>query len=243
MLIWVRSMSLLSLKNISVSYGDVKVIHGASMELQKGEIVALVGGNGAGKTTLVKTISGLMQPLSGDILFEETNICGMSTGEIVNHGIIQCPEGRKIFSPLTVEENLHLGAYSRRVRAKRRETLSWIYQFLPILENRRNQLAGTLSGGEQQMLALARGLMGQPVLFILDEPSLGLAPLFVKELFEIIGQINRQGVTIFLIEQDVLRALDLASRGYVLENGRVVLEGKTQKLLESEEIKKAYLGL
>ena len=213
------------------------------MELQKGEIVALVGGNGAGKTTLVKTISGLMQPLSGDILFEETNICGMSTGEIVNHGIIQCPEGRKIFSPLTVEENLHLGAYSRRVRAKRRETLSWIYQFLPILENRRNQLAGTLSGGEQQMLALARGLMGQPVLFILDEPSLGLAPLFVKELFEIIGQINRQGVTIFLIEQDVLRALDLASRGYVLENGRVVLEGKTQKLLESEEIKKAYLGL
>ena len=236
-------MSLLKLENVHVSYGDVRALQGVTMEIKEGEIVALVGANGAGKTTLVRTVSGLMEARDGDILFGEINLNGLSTSEIVDLGIIQCPEGRKIFPPLTVQENLELGAYSKRARAKQKETLAWIYEFLPVLKNRSKQLAGTLSGGEQQMLALARGLMALPALFMLDEPSLGLAPIIVKEVFEVTEKINKNGVTILLIEQDVLRALNLASRGYVLENGRVVLEGKGSRLLESEEIKKAYLGL
>lgn len=236
-------MSLLRLDGVQVSYGDLRVLREVSLEIKEGEIVAIVGANGAGKTTLVKTISGLVRPESGRILFDGNNLQGLSTSEIVNLGLVQCPEGRKIFPPLTVQENLELGAYVRRAKEKKKKTLEWVYNFFPILRDRRKQLAGTLSGGEQQMLALARGLMSLPRLFMLDEPSLGLAPIVIKEIFKAVEEINQGGVTLLLIEQDVIQSLQVAQRGYVLENGRVTMEGTSQELLQNKNIRQAYLGL
>lgn len=236
-------MWLLKVDRIHVNYGDLRVLRDVSINMTEGEIVTVVGANGAGKTTLVKTISGILRSKSGEIIFDGSKLSGLSTNRIVDLGVIQCLEGRKIFPPLTVQENLELGSYSKRVREKREETLEWIYSFFPILIERRKQLAGTLSGGEQQILALARGLMALPRLFMLDEPSLGLAPLFVKEIFRIIGEINQNGVTVLLIEQDVIRALTLAKRGYVLESGIIAMEDESHALLQNKEIKQAYLGL
>jgi branched-chain amino acid transport system ATP-binding protein len=236
-------MSILKTEGIQASYGDLVVLREVSLHLEEGEIVAVVGSNGAGKTSLVRTISGLLRAEKGQILFEEARLNELTPSAIVNRGVILCPEGRKIFSTLTVRENLELGAYAPRARGRLKETLSWIYSFLPILQERKEQLASTLSGGEQQMLALARGLMGRPRLFMLDEPSLGLAPLFIKEIFKIVQEINRNGVTILLIEQDLIHALAVARRGYVLENGRITMEDQSQALLKNENVKQAYLGL
>ena len=236
-------MPILETEGIQASYGDLVVLREVSLHLEEGEIVAVVGSNGAGKTSLVRTISGLLRAEKGQILFEGTRLNELAPSAIVNRGVILCPEGRKIFSTLTVRENLELGAYAPRARGRLKETLSWIYSFLPILQERKEQLASTLSGGEQQMLALARGLMGRPRLFMLDEPSLGLAPLFIKEIFNIVQEINRNGVTILLIEQDLIHALAVARRGYVLENGRITMEDQSQALLKNENVKQAYLGL
>jgi branched-chain amino acid transport system ATP-binding protein len=236
-------MSLLRLDSISVNYGDLRALRNVSIDINEGEIVAVIGSNGAGKTTMVNTISGLLRPQTGKIIFEAINLDGLSTSQIVSTGLVQCPEGRKIFPTLTVQENLELGAYSKRARKKRSETLHWVYNFSPILAERREQIAATLSGGEQQILAITRGLMALPKLFMLDEPSLGLAPLFIKEIFTIIQEINQNGVAILLIEQDVTRALAIAKRGYVLENGVIIMEGKSDVLLHDKNIKQAYLGL
>lgn len=236
-------MPILKTEGIQASYGDLVVLREVSLHLEEGEIVAVVGSNGAGKTSLVRTISGLLRAEKGQVLFEETRLNELTPSAIVNRGVILCPEGRKIFSTLTVRENLELGAYAPRARGRLKETLSWIYSFLPILQERKEQLAATLSGGEQQILALARGLMGRPRLFMLDEPSLGLAPLFIKEIFKIVQEINRNGVTILLIEQDLIHALAVARRGYVLENGRITMEDQSQALLKNENVKQAYLGL
>jgi len=236
-------MSVLKMEGIQASYGDLVVLREVSLHLEEGEIVAVVGSNGAGKTSLVRTISGLLRAEKGQILFEGTRLNELTPSAIVNRGVILCPEGRKIFSTLTVRENLELGAYAPGARGRLKETLSWIYSFLPILQERKEQLASTLSGGEQQILALARGLMGRPRLFMLDEPSLGLAPLFIKEIFNLVQEINRNGVTILLIEQDLIHALAIARRGYVLENGRITMEDQSQALLKNENVKQAYLGL
>lgn len=236
-------MPILKMEGIQASYGDLVVLREVSLHLEEGEIVAVVGANGAGKTTLVRTISGLLRAEKGQILFEGASLNELTTSEIVNRGVILCPEGRKIFPTLTVRENLELGAYASRARGRLKETLPWIYSFLPILQERKEQLASTLSGGEQQILALARGLMGRPRLFMLDEPSLGLAPLFIKEVFRIVQEMNRNGVTILLIEQDLIHALAVAGRGYVLENGRITMEDQSQALLQNENVKQAYLGL
>jgi len=236
-------MPILKTEGIQASYGDLVVLREVSLHLEEGEIVAVVGSNGAGKTSLVRTISGLLRAEKGQVLFEGTRLNEMTPSAIVNRGVILCPEGRKIFSTLTVRENLELGAYAPRARGRLKETLTWIYSFLPILQERKEQLASTLSGGEQQILALARGLMGRPRLFMLDEPSLGLAPLFIKEIFNIVQEINRNGVTILLIEQDLIHALAVARRGYVLENGRITMEDQSQALLKNENVRQAYLGL
>lgn len=236
-------MPLLEAQGIQASYGDLIVLREVSLHLEEGEIVAVVGANGAGKSTLVRTIAGLMRPEKGQIFLDKVKLHRLSTREIVNRGVILCPEGRKIFPDLKVQENLELGAYSSRARGSLKETLKWIYGFSPLLEERKEQLASTLSGGEQQILALARGLMGRPRLFMLDEPSLGLAPLFIKEIFKIVQEINRNGVSILLIEQDLIHALAVAGRGYVLENGRIVLEDQSQALLQNEKVRQAYLGL
>lgn len=236
-------MWLLRLDNINVSYGDLIVLRDVSMGINEGEIVAVIGANGAGKTTLLKAVSGILQLRMGEIIFDDLGLKGVSTNQRVNLGIVQCPEGRKIFPNLTVQENLELGAYCKRASKKRKETLQWIYTFLPTLRERKEQIGGTLSGGEQQILSVARGLMALPRLLMLDEPSLGLAPLITKEIFKIIEEINQNGVSILLVEQDVFRALGIAKRGYVLENGIIITEDQSQKLLENEDIKQAYLGL
>jgi len=236
-------MPLLKLDKVHVNYGDLRILRNVSIEIDEGDIVAVIGANGAGKTTLLRAISGLLRPGNGEIIFDHIQLSGLSTSEIVNLGIVQCPEGRKVFPPLTVQENLELGAYSKRAKGKRKETLEWIYGFLPILKERKEQLAATLSGGEQQLLALARGLMALPRLFMLDEPSFGLAPIITKEIFRIIREINQNGVAILLIEQNVFHALDLARRAYVMENGTIAAEGRAEELLENEAIKQAYLGL
>jgi branched-chain amino acid transport system ATP-binding protein len=234
---------LLKAQDINTYYASVQVLRDVSFEIQEGEIVSMVGGNGAGKTTLLKTISGLLSPRLGTIHFLGERIDRLPPYKIVEKGAVQIPEGRKLFPPLTVLENLKLGAYLPSNKRKRAESLKRVFQIFPILEERKDQLAGTLSGGEQQMLAIGRGLMSLPKLLMLDEPSLGLAPLMVKEIFGIINEINRQGTTILLVEQNVKQSLALANRGYVLENGRIVLSGNSDELLRNEHTKKAYLGM
>ena len=234
---------MLKVSNIDTFYGNIQALWGVSLRIDEAEIVALVGANGAGKTTLLNTISGLLRPASGSVEFLGKRIDGLKSHSIVELGMSHIPEGRKLFPEMSVRENLEMGAYTKRVWKHKQEILDKVYQLFPILEERQGQLARTLSGGEQQMVALGRGLMSRPRLCIIDEPSSGLAPLLVTEIFQIIQGLRDQGIAIFLIEQNVQQTLEIADRAYVLENGRVILEGESKQLLEEELIRKAYLGL
>jgi len=233
---------MLELEGVDVFYGDLQALRGVSLRVESGEIVTLVGGNGAGKTTMLRTVSGLLRPRRGEIRFEGRRLDRLPPDRIVEAGVVQVPEGRKLFPSLTVRENLELGAYTRRSRPARARTLEDVMARFPILRERAGQRAGSLSGGEQQMCVIARALMARPSLLMLDEPSLGLAPMVVQEIFRIIREINARGVTVLLVEQNVRQALATSRRGYVLENGRIVLSGTGQELLESEQTLKAYLG-
>ena len=236
-------MSLLELRGVDVAYGDLPALRGVSLAIEEGEILTVVGANGAGKTTMLRTISGLLRPRAGEITFEGRRIDRLPSHHVVAGGVVQVPEGRKIFPSLSVRENLELGSYVRRARSHRQESLAEVFSLFPILRERARQAAGTMSGGQQQMLAIARALMARPRLLMLDEPSLGLAPLVVQEIFRTIAAINRAGTTVLLVEQNTRQALGLARRGYVLENGRVVLEGSGRDLLGNEHVKRAYLGM
>mgnify|MGYP000060646245 CR=1 FL=1 len=242
--------SLLQLNNITSSYGPIKVLNDLSIHIKRGELVALVGANGAGKTTLLRCISGVQPISSGQIIFEGQDISSLRADKIVAQGISQSPEGRQVFEPLTVEDNLLLGAYSlnhtlfnnRKNKQKQQQSINDIYQLFPVLYNKRSQTAGTLSGGQQQMLAIGRALMAQPELLLFDEPSMGLAPLLVIEIFSIIKKLNEQGTTVLLVEQNAKMALTIAHRAYVIETGKVTLSGSSAELLGNEAIQHAYLG-
>ena len=234
---------MLQVQDISVCYGDIQALFNLTLQVETGEIVTLLGSNGAGKTTTINTISGILHLRQGAILFDGKSIHQMTPFRIVEHGLIQNPEGRMLFPDMTVFENLQMGAYSIRAREKHQETLDWVFHLFPRLMERFPQLAGTLSGGEQQMLAIARGLMSKPKLLMLDEPSLGLAPLLVAELFKIVSQINQHSVTILLVEQNAVQALETAHRGYVLENGRIMLHGKSSDLIQNDHVRASYLGI
>jgi branched-chain amino acid transport system ATP-binding protein len=236
---------MLKVESVSVFYDIVQVLHDVSFEVRKGEFVALLGGNGSGKTTLLDTISGLNRPKSGSIAFDDgQRIDKLPPHDIVKAGIQQVPEGRKVFPYLTVIENLYMGASGRQEAWKKRhETLQRVFKMFPILKARGKLYPGMLSGGEQQMLVIARGIMSLPKMLMIDEPSLGLAPKTISEIYEIIGSLHKEGITILLAEQNIEQALELASRGYVLENGRVVMEGTNETILESSHVKQAYLGL
>ena len=234
--------AMLEVNDLHVYYGAIHALQGVSFYLNQGEIVTLIGANGAGKSTTLKTISGLLRPRQGTIVFNGRELTRVPASKIVSLGVCQVPEGRKIFAPLTVRENLDLGAYSRRDAKGIAETLERVFASFPRLKERLNQPGGTLSGGEQQMLAMGRGLMSDPKLLLLDEPSMGLSPLLVEEIFRIIEEINRQGVTILLVEQNAGMALSVAHRAYVLETGTVALEGSAQEMLENPQVKAAYLG-
>jgi branched-chain amino acid transport system ATP-binding protein len=235
--------TLLRLDGIEVGYGALTAVREVSLEVHAGETVALIGSNGAGKTTTLKAITGLLPLRRGAVTLDGERLDGLSPARVVGRGIAHVPEGRQLFPTMTVRENLELGAAGPAARAKRADTLEWVFRLFPRLAERTRQLAGTLSGGEQQMCAIGRGLMARPRLLMLDEPSLGLAPVVVKQIFEVLAQINRDGTTILLVEQNVARALGLAHRGYVLENGRIALSGLRDALLASGHIKQAYLGL
>jgi branched-chain amino acid transport system ATP-binding protein len=234
---------VLEVSSINVSYNGTPVIYDASIVVQRGEVVSIVGSNGAGKTTLLKTISGILHPTFGNIFFEGTEIDTLPPHEIVELGIAHVPEGRRIFGRLTVLENLGLGAYTKRSRQQRTMSLKQVFELFPILEEREAQIAGTLSGGEQQMLAIARALMAKPKLLMLDEPSLGLMPKLVTHIFEIVKEINQQGTSVLLVEQNVREALEIANRAYVLQTGKILVEGTGSELLETDLIRKAYLGM
>jgi len=234
---------LLKIDNIHVNYGLFQALRGVSMEINEGEIVALLGSNGAGKTTTIQTISGQNAVLQGDILYRGQSIKNMPAHERVNQGIIQCPEGRKLFPFMTITENLLLGGHPKAVRGKRKENFELCYELFPKLKERANQQAGTLSGGEQQMVAVARALMSSPKILMLDEPSLGLAPVIVEDIFETLVKINKLGVTILLVEQNVAASLEIADRAYVIEQGANVMSGNSQDLLHDENLQKAYLGI
>ena len=231
---------ILSIKDLKVSYGGIEAVKGISFDVRRGEIVTLIGANGAGKSSTLRAIAGLVKPSGGSITFEGENITGADPTSIVKHGVTLVPEGRRIFADLTVLENLKIGAYLRRDSLE--SDLAWIYELFPRLKERSWQAAGTLSGGEQQMLAVGRALMARPKLIMMDEPSLGLAPLVVKGIFEIIKEINRKGVTVLLIEQNANMALQIADVGYVMETGRITLKGTGKELLANEAVRKAYLG-
>ncbi|MGB9679620.1 MAG: ABC transporter ATP-binding protein [Thermoanaerobacteraceae bacterium] len=233
---------MLSLIDVESSYGYVKALKGVTIEIKEGDIVAILGANGAGKTTMLRTISGLLKPSRGKIEFMGERIDGKSPEVIVSKGIVQSPEGRQIFPNLSVLENLKIGAYTRKDKNNILKDLERIYQYFPRLRERQNQISGTLSGGEQQMLAIARALMAKPKLLMLDEPSLGLAPLIVKEIFEFIKEINQEGVTVLLVEQNTRQALAIANYAYILQTGSVVMEGKAEDLKNNEEVKVTYLG-
>jgi branched-chain amino acid transport system ATP-binding protein len=234
---------LLEIKELNVGYGDIQVLWDINLQIEEGQIVALVGANGAGKSTLLKTISGLLNPYSGTIIFKGEDITQMSSKEIVAKGIIQVPEGRRLFPHMTVEENLMMGAFRRRKSKNIQPELDKIYQLFSQLKERRQQKAGSLSGGEQQMCAFARGLMGNPKLIFIDEMSLGLAPLIVDDLVDNVKEINQQGTSVLLVEQDVQLALANSHYGYVISTGKVEMEGNSQDLLRNQEIKEIYLGL
>jgi branched-chain amino acid transport system ATP-binding protein len=234
---------MLEVSNLDVFYGKSQALRGVSLRVNKGEIVALIGANGAGKTTLLNTISGLLRPASGSVEFLGKRIDRLAPHKIVKLGISQIPEGRKLFSDMTVRDNLELGAYTSEAWKRRKETLEQVYQVFPVLKERRKQSAKKLSGGEGQMVAIGRGLMSSPRLCMFDEPSYGLAPKLLSEVLEVIKRLREQGITIFLVEQNVRHTLEVADRAYVLENGQIVLEGKGKDLLQDDLVKKAYLGL
>jgi len=234
---------LLSVDEINVFYGDLQALWDVSFKVDKGDIVGIVGSNGAGKTTALRAISGLVRPRTGSIQFLGQDLARIPPHRIVELGVAHIPEGRRLFPVYSVMDNLKMGAYTRKQIEKKDETLEWVFELFPILKERRNQQAGTLSGGEQQMLAIGRGLMSRPKLLMLDEPSLGLAPKVVLALFDLITKINEGGITVLLVEQNVRHALQLADRAYVLETGRTVLEGKGEELMDNEHVKKAYLGM
>jgi len=233
---------MLKLNNVHVFYGAIHALKGISFEVNKGEIVTLIGSNGAGKSTCLKTISGLLKPKEGTITFHDVDLTAISAPKIVEGGISHVPEGRRIFANMTVSENLDLGAYLRKDKEGIKKDREMVFELFPRLKERRRQVAGTLSGGEQQMLAIGRALMSRPQLLLLDEPSMGLAPILVKQIFEIIQTINSQGTTVLLVEQNARMALSIADRAYVLETGKIVLSGDAKELMQSEEVKKAYLG-
>jgi branched-chain amino acid transport system ATP-binding protein len=234
---------MLKVQNIDMSYGDLQVLWDVSFEIREGEILVLVGANGAGKSSIIKTISGLQKVSRGKITFMDEDITNEKPETILKKGIVHVPEGRRLFNEMTVEENLILGALWGEAKQKRKETMEMCYDLFPKLRERRQQLAGTLSGGEQQMVAIARGLMSLPKLLMLDEPSLGLAPVLVQDVFEIVKSVNRQGITVLLVEQNVQSTLKFCDRAYVLENGKIVLEGTGQELLNNEHVKEAFLGI
>ena len=234
---------MLRVSDLDVFYGKLQVLWGVSLEIQANEIVALIGANGAGKTTLLKAISGVVSPVSGGIEFLGRRIEGLKSYAIVDLGISHIPEGRKLFQDMSVRENLEMGAYPKRVWDQREAIIDEVFQMLPILKARQSQIVSTMSGGEQQMVAMGRGLMSKPKLCIIDEPSSGLAPLVVDEIFQMIKRLRDDGIAVFLIEQDVQQTLEIADRAYVLENGRITLDGESQHLLEDDRIREAYLGL
>ena len=236
-------MSLLELHDVEVAYGDLPALRGVSLGIEEGETLSVVGANGAGKTTMLRAISGLLRPRAGRILLDGARLDQMPSHVIVARGVVQVPEGRKIFPGLTVKENLELGSYVAAARAHRRQSLERVLGLFPRLAERQRQAAGTMSGGEQQMLAIGRALMARPRILMLDEPSLGLAPIIVQEIFRIIAEINRLGTTVLLVEQNTRQALSLSRRGYVLENGRIALEGSGAELLGNEHVRRAYLGM
>jgi branched-chain amino acid transport system ATP-binding protein len=236
-------MSLLELNRVDVYYGDVQIIFGLSLEVGAGSIVSIIGSNGAGKSTTLKTISGLLIPKQGEIRFNGDPISTLKSNEIVERGVIHIPEGRRLFPLMTIEENLRIGAFPKRAQAKQYDSLRQVFTMFPVLSERSNQLASTLSGGEQQMLAIGRALMSDPLLLMLDEPSLGLAPILIKTIFQTVMEINKRGTTILLVEQDVQHSLSISDYAYVLENGRLALKGKGKELLEDKHVKKAYLGI
>ena len=235
-------MAMLSVNNLQVHYGMIQAIKDVSFEVNEGEVIALIGANGAGKTTILHTVSGLLQPTKGSIIFGGQDISKIPAHKIVSLGMAHVPEGRRVFAQLTVLENLKLGAYTRKDKNEMEETLKMIYKRFPRLEERKNQIAGTLSGGEQQMLAMGRALMSHPKIILMDEPSMGLSPIFVEEVFKIIRDISAEGVTVLLVEQNAKKALNIADRAYVLETGNIILQGDAKKLMNDESVKKAYLG-
>jgi branched-chain amino acid transport system ATP-binding protein len=236
-------MAMLQIRKLNFSYGDLKVLWDVDLEVKQGEIVTVVGANGAGKSTILKNISRLVRATSGSLRLGDTDLLALQSHEVVEKGIIQVPEARRIFPEMTVVENLRMGSFVKAMRKDREKNMARAFSLFPRLAERKAQLGGTMSGGEQQMLAIARGLMGNPKLLLLDEPSLGLSPLLVKNIFEIIKEINRQGTTILLVEQNVYQSLRISHRAYVLETGRVVLSGTGEELLGNDHVRKAFLGI
>ena len=235
-------MAMLEIKDIEVYYGMIKAIKGVSFEVNEGEVIALIGANGAGKTTILHTITGLLEAKKGTVYFDGKDITRVPAHKIVSMGMAHVPEGRRVFSNLSVLQNLKMGAYTRKDKNEIEETLKTVYKRFPRLEERQNQLAGTLSGGEQQMLAMGRALMSHPRIILMDESSMGLSPIFVNEIFDIIKEVSASGTTVLLVEQNAKKALSISDRAYVLETGNIVLEGKAEDLLNNDSIKKAYLG-
>ena len=235
-------MAMLEVKNIEVYYGMIQALKGISFEVNQGEVIALIGANGAGKTTTLHTLTGLLSPKSGSVICEGKDITKTPAHKIVSMGIAHVPEGRRVFADLSVYQNLRMGAYTRKDKKEIEESLQMIYKRFPRLEERKNQRAGTLSGGEQQMLAMGRALMSKPKLIVMDEPSMGLSPIFVNEIFDIIQEISKAGTTVLLVEQNAKKALAISNRAYVLETGKIVLEGDASVLMNDDSIKKAYLG-
>ena len=235
-------MAMLEVKDLHVHYGMIEAIKGISFEVNKGEVIALIGANGAGKTTTLHTITGLIAPSKGEILYEGKDISKIPGHKIVSLGMAHVPEGRRVFAQLSVYENLLMGAYTRKDKEEIQNTLRMVYDRFPRLEERKGQMAGTLSGGEQQMLAMGRALMSHPSIILMDEPSMGLSPIFVNEIFDIIQQVSKTGTTVLLVEQNAKKALSIADRAYVLETGKIVLSGDAKELMNDDSIKKAYLG-
>ena len=235
-------MAMLEIKDIEVFYGMIQAIKGVSFEVNEGEVIALIGANGAGKTTILHSITGLIAPKKGQILFEGQDITSTPAHKIVSMGMAHVPEGRRVFAQLTVLENLKMGTFTRKDKDEIEESMIRVYKRFPRLEERKNQMAGTLSGGEQQMLAMGRALMSRPRIILMDEPSMGLSPIFVNEIFDIIREVSEGGTTVLLVEQNAKKALAIADRAYVLETGKIVLDGKAEDLLNDDSVKKAYLG-
>ena len=235
-------MAMLEVNDLKVYYGMIQAIKGVSFHVNEGEVIALIGANGAGKTTILHTVSGLLAPKEGSVVFEGTDITKVPGHKIVSMGMAHVPEGRRVFAQLSVLQNLKMGAYTRKDKEEINQTLQTVFERFPRLEERQNQIAGTLSGGEQQMLAMGRALMSHPKIILMDEPSMGLSPIFVNEIFDIIQEVSKSGTTVLLVEQNAKKALSIADRAYVLETGNIVLEGNAKDLLNDDSIKKAYLG-